>query len=334
MRITVGFPVGEGRLVLRTAHDWERDLEAVRSGPEGAEFDVDIGGSHLAMKPCLRLGDELRWARGADYVLSAWEPDPQIWPYFDGPEQGRITDRQVFEQGDHRHEVRVYLPPGYDGNPLRTYPVLYMQDGQNLFFPEEAFGGNEWQVDETMDRLDRMNAVRKVIVVGVRPQDRMRDYTRPGYEAYGRFLAGQIKPWVDGHFRTRPGATDTVVMGSSLGGVVSLYLAWQFPQVFGGAACLSSTFGYQDDLFERIAREPKPQVRVYLDSGWPRDNFDATNAMRDLLVTRGFRLGDDLLQWSFPQGKHNEGSWAERIHVPFQFFFGRAWSAQRQRAAG
>ena len=148
------------------------------------------------------------------------------------------------------------------------------------------------------------------------------------------FLVHQLKPWVDAQFRTWTAPADTVVMGSSLGGVVSLYLAWQHPQVFGGAACLSSTFGYQDDLFDRIAAEPKRPVRLYLDSGWPRDNFDATNAMRDLLVTRGYRLGEDLLQWSFPQGLHNEGSWAERIHVPFQFFFGRAWRAQRLRLAG
>ena len=72
----------------------------------------------------------------------------------------------------------------------------------------------------------------------------------------------------------------------------SLRVRWA--EVFGGAACLSSTFGYQDDLFERIAREPKRSVRLYLDSGWPRDNFASTNAMRDLLVTRGYELGRDL----------------------------------------
>ena len=68
---------------------------------------------------------------------------------------------------------------------------------------------------------------------------------------------------------------------------------------------------------------------IYLDSGWPRDNFDATNAMRDLLVHRGYRLGSDLVHFSFPEGLHDESSWAARLHVPFQLFFGRAWSAGR-----
>jgi hypothetical protein len=87
--------------------------------------------------------------------------------------------------GPRRGARAVYLPPGYHENTLRTYPVLYMQDGANLFFAEEACGGSEWQVDETMDRLDRMNAVRKVIVVGIAPIDRMRDYTRPRRSASG-----------------------------------------------------------------------------------------------------------------------------------------------------
>jgi predicted alpha/beta superfamily hydrolase len=204
-----------------------------------------------------------------------------------------------------------------------------MQDGKNLFFPEEAFAGTEWRVDETMDRLDQMNAIRKAIVVGVHPADRMKDYTRPGYESYGRFLVETLKPTIDATYRTRPGREDTVVVGSSLGGVVSLYMVWHHADVFGRAACLSSTFGVFDDLFSRIASEPRRDILLYLDSGWPRDNYDATNAMRDLLLARGFRLGVDLLQFSAPEGLHSEASWAARLHIPFQFFFGRAWLAQR-----
>jgi len=174
-----------------------------------------------------------------------------------------------------------------------------------------------------------MNAIRKAIVVGVSPPDRNAAYTAPGYGPYGEFMAGTLKPWVDAALRTRPEPASTMVMGSSLGGVASLHLAWAHPHVFGRAACLSSTFGYQDDLFERIARDPKPPIQVYLDSGWPRDNYDATNAVRDRLVARGFRLGEDLLHFSFPEGLHTERSWAVRTHLPFQFFLGRAWTARR-----
>lgn len=330
MRITVRYPIGRGHLVLRTSLDWDRDLAPVESGLGHAVFDVSFDAITLAFKPCLVRDDGFFWARGSDYVVSGHDPDPEVYPFFFADERGRVSDVMTFERAGRAHAVRVYLPPGHDENTRRTYPVLYMQDGRNLFLPEEAYGGREWHVDETMDRLDRMNSLRKVIVVGIAPIDRMVDYTLRGYADYGRFLVDTVKPRIDQTFRTRTSPKDTVVMGSSLGGVVSLYLAWQHSGVFGNAACLSSTFGYEDDLFARIAHEAKRPIRVYLDSGWPRDNFDATNAMRDLLVHRGYRLGDDLLSFSFPEGLHNELSWADRVHVPFQYFFGRAWAASRK----
>ncbi len=327
MRISVRYPFhDQDRVILRTSLDWDRDVEPTTRDATHASFEVSFASPTLELKPCLARGDAFCWSQGDNYLLSAHDPDPEIWPFFFAATRGTVSEPMSFERDGQHHAVRVYLPPGYHENTLRTYPALYMQDGRNLFLAEEAFGGHEWQVDETMDRLDRMNAVRKVIVVGVAPIDRMRDYTRPGYEAYGRFMVSTLKPAIERAFRARPAACETVVMGSSLGGVVSLYLAWQHPEAFGNAACLSSTFGYQDDLFQRIAAEPRRAIRVYLDSGWPRDNFDVTNAMRDLLVHRGYRLGTDLLQFSFPEGLHDEGSWAGRIHVPFQFFFGRAWA--------
>jgi predicted alpha/beta superfamily hydrolase len=329
MRIQVNFPVSHGRLVLRTEHDWDNDVEAVETTDNVTTFMVELTRPTLALKPCLRRGSAFLWARGPNYVLNAHEPFPSLYPYFEGSEHGRVSDVLPFTFAGVTRSVRIYTPPGYAENPLRRYPVVYMQDGKNLFFPDEAFAGNEWRVDETMDRLDQMNAIRKAIVVGVHPADRMCDYTKPGYEAYGHFVVEQLKPFIDATYRTRTGRQDTVVIGSSLGGVVSLYLAWQHPDVFGRAACLSSTFGLFDDLFERVAREERRDILLYLDSGWPRDNYDATNAMRDLLVARGFRLGVDLLQFSAPEGLHTEASWAARLHIPFQFFFGRAWLAQR-----
>ncbi len=331
VRLEVRYPVCADALVLRTADDWDRDLVPVAATAEGAVFDLAFDGPFLALKPCLRRAGALHWSVGDDYVLSAHEPDPVIWPAFFASPRGEVSPLLRFEGAGRSHAVRVYTPPGYAENTLRRFPVLYMQDGKNLFFPDEAFGGQEWRVDETMDRLDQMNSVRKVIVVGVAPHERMVDYTAPGYDAYGRFLTTTLKPAIDAGWRTRPEPASTVVSGSSLGGVVSLRLAWHHPEVFGGAMCMSSTFGFQDDLFERLETEPRPPIRIYLDSGWPRDNFDATNAMRDLLVARGFTLGDDLLAFSFPEGTHQEASWAARLHVPFQFFFGRAWAAARAR---
>ncbi|GDX81264.1 hypothetical protein LBMAG42_30750 [Deltaproteobacteria bacterium] len=329
MRIEIVYPVAEGRLVLRTEADWEADLEPAALTTTGAVFDVQVPGPTVALKPGLLGETGLRWAHGPNYVLSADDPDPQIYPLFEAEPKGRVSGVMRLAGPGGEFGIRVYEPPGYHENTLRTFPVVYMHDGKNLFFPEEAFAGDEWGVDETMDRLDEMNAIRKAIVVGVSPPDRNHAYTAPGYGPYGRFMAEELKPWVDGGWRTRPAAASTIVMGSSLGGVAALHLAWEHPEVFGRAACLSSTFGHADDLFERVGRGPKPAIQVYLDSGWPRDNYDATNAMRDRLVASGFRLGEDLLHFSFPDGVHAERSWAMRAHLPFQFFLGRAWTARR-----
>ena len=218
LRIHVRYPVGSDTLVLRASTDWDADVLPVDATTEGAVFEVPLAGASVELKPCLRRGGDLHWAVGENYVLSAHDPDPEIWPYFFDAARGAVGPLLQVEGQGRSHAVRVYTPPGYAENTLRTYPVLYLQDGRNLFFPEEAFGGQEWHVDETMDRLDQMNAARKVIVVGVAPRDRMEDYTAPGYGPYVRFLAEVLKPRMDAEFRTRTGPADTVVGGSSLGG--------------------------------------------------------------------------------------------------------------------
>ena len=153
MRVCVNYPVGVERLVMRTAHDWDRDvLPAARDGLR-AWFELPLVGHTLECKPCLREGATVHWSKGRNYVLNGHAPGRDLWPYFFGDEHGRVSDVVKVDFEGEARAVRVYHPPGYDENTLRRFPVLYMHDGQNLFFPEEAFAGNEWQVDETMDRL-------------------------------------------------------------------------------------------------------------------------------------------------------------------------------------
>ena len=171
--------------------------------------------------------------------------------------------------------------------------------------------------------LDKMNAIEEVIVVGIHPNDRMTEYTSPGYEDYGRFIVETLKPLIDTKYRTLAGSSNTAVMGSSLGGVVSFYLGWQWPDVFGKVACLSSTFAYRDNLLERVFAEPKRKLRIYLDSGWPADNYEPTRSMRDRLIWKGYRPGSELFYLAFPEAKHDENAWAVRSPIPFQFLFGK-----------
>ena len=187
-------------------------------------------------------------------------------------------------------------------------------------------------MDETSQTLRAMRAVEDFIIVGVYSGDRMHEYTRPGYEAYARSLVEEVVPEEDRRLRAGGHRRFRSVWGSSLGGVVSFYTAWQHSDVFGSAICMSSTFSHKDNLIDRVLSEPKRDVAFYLDSGWPGDNYEVTMAMATALVSRGWQYGLDLIHLSFPQAEHSESAWSVRLHVPMQFFNGAVARASRRLA--
>lgn len=334
----VHYPLERGRLVLRTERDWDRDVEPVAVSDEGRcfAFELEHDRPFLFCKPCIQDGAALHWSVGANTLALLRGRRQRVNPHFFSGEHGSMT--RVLEcPSEHMGralQVRLYLPPGYDENTLKRYPVLYMHDGANLFLPDEAFLGQEWHMDRALDLLNAMSLIDRVLVVGVYATDRMRDYTQPGYEAYGRALVDELKPWIDERYRTLTGPTNTAIMGSSLGGVVSFYCAWQHPQVFGNAACLSSTFGYRDDLLDRVRAEPlepRRDLRIYLDSGWPNDNYEVTLSMAHALIGRGFDLGQNVVHFAFPLARHTERAWGARVHLPLQLFSGKARRAAELR---
>ena len=336
-RIQVHYPAGQGRMVLRTELDWDLDVEPTEVSDDGATstFVLEAGRPFLYLKPCLRNGDDApRWAVGPNLLaLLTTEQTGDVYPHFEGSDRGSFSEVVELDSTilGRKHLLRAYLPAGYRENPLRRYGVLYMQDGKNLFFPEEAFLGREWQVDEVLDLLDSMSAVDRVVVIGIYSEDRMTDYTKPGYEGYARSVVEEIRPVVAERLRVLDSPLETAVLGSSLGGVVAFYMAWQYPEVFGYAACMSSTFSYQDDLIERVLSEPKSTAKFYLDSGWPGDNYEVTLAMAMALVERGYRVREDFLHLAFPLEEHDERAWGKRLHLPLQLALGRPGLAQRRR---
>jgi len=324
-RIRVYYPPERGEVVLRTELDWELDVPAVDRGDSFTEFEVATNRPYLYVTPCLNTQADSIWAGGAhSLVLMTAAGTRDIYPFFFGARRGDITEPIEFASAllGRQHKLRVYLPPGYGENPMRTYPVLYMHDGKNLFFPKEAFLGREWGVDATLALLDQMNAADQIVVVAIYSVDRENEYTLPGYERYGRSVVEEVKPRIDEMFHTKRDAASTAVMGSSLGGVVSFYMAWEWPRVFGTAICLSSTFSTQDNLMERVLREPKRDIQIYIDSGWPGDNYEVSLAMAVALIERGYEYGRDLMHYAFPLAEHSEPAWRERIHLPLQFFAG------------
>ncbi|MEN0065181.1 MAG: alpha/beta hydrolase-fold protein [Myxococcota bacterium] len=323
--IDVAYPTEGRRIALRTQLDWDRDVEPVLVEGAHAHFVIETNRRSLRYKPVLFDEQAMHWALGANRVAFASEPEFIEYPRF-FEEACTACDIVGFEthHGDHSHEVRVFLPPGYDENPLQRYPVVYMQDGHNVFFAEESAFGAHWRVVETLSTLNAMNALSPVIVVGIYPHDRMVEYTVPGVEHYGAFLVQTLKPRIDAEYRTLPGREHTAIMGSSLGGVAAFWVGWTHPATFGQAASLSATFGYRDDLAERVDREPVPPTRFYLDSGWPGDNYEAVRDLRARLVRRGLVPGSEMLYLAFPRATHSESSWAARLHIPFQFLFDEA----------
>lgn len=183
--------------------------------------------------------------------------------------------------------MRIYLPPSYHSNPGRRYPVLYVQDGQNVFSTagtNVAFGWGNWELDRTADRLAAAGAIQEILLVAVdNGPARLAEYSgahavdvpgpsnRTGFESYAAFVVGELKPRIDASHRTLPGPAHTAVMGSSLGGLCSVALAWDHPEIFGGAASLSGAFqvgrtNFLNSVLRTYQGKPKP-IRIYLDSG-------------------------------------------------------------------
>ncbi len=180
--------------------------------------------------------------------------------------------------------VRIYLPPSYHVQTNRRYPVLYLHDGQNVFSfagTNIAFGWGSWELDKTADRLSREGKMREIIMVGVdNSPSRMAEYggrhrqadadPLTAYEKYAAFLTKELKPRIDSEYRTVREPAATGVMGSSMGGICSVILAWDKPDVFGLAASLSGAFQVDTNFLDHVLRshqgKPKP-VRLYLDSG-------------------------------------------------------------------
>ena len=332
--LRVAYPSGAGRLMLRTEQDWDRDIEPIGVSDDGNlwTFEVAADQPFLYFKPCLVQDGERWWSVGANNLLLMGEPDQRVcYPFFKGSPHGRFSTLVEFPSRilGRTHRLRVYLPPGYDENTLATYPAAYMQDGQNLFFPDEAFLGQDWAVDRTSETLRAMSAVEEFVIIGVHSEDRMHDYTEPGYEAYARSLAEEVVPQAQRVLRVGAHRRYRTVWGSSLGGVVSFYTVWEHPRTFGTAVCMSSTFSHRDDLLDRVLAEPFRDVAFYLDSGWPGDNYEVTMAMATALVTRGWKYGHNLLHLCFPHAEHNETAWGLRLHLPMQFLTGAVARASR-----
>ena len=277
---------------------------------------------------------------------------------------GTIVDLGVLKSkyADPRRVV-VWLPNGYRARGPK-YAVLYMHDGQNLFDKATAGYGMEWQIDETLDRLIRDKKVRPTIVVGIwNTPKRLQEYVPskafrylpPAYrekvralyggdplsDSYLKFIVRELRPMIDRRFNVKTDRSDTAIMGSSMGSLVSLYAIDEYPDIFGGAGMMSThwplfmtpdgksvgdaEYAIVSSAFERYLAPALPDPathKLYFDHG--SETLDAIyaryqNRVDAVVARRGYRKGVNWLSLSFPGQKHNETSWASRVDVPLRF---------------
>ncbi len=251
---------------------------------------------------------------------------------------GQLRKHQQFRSRFLRNQrdLIVYLPPGYDEQPQRRFPVLYLQDGQNLFDGSTSFiPGMDWHVRQTADSLISSGMVQPIIIVGIynAGKARVREYTptrvpRLGggrADRFAKFLVEEVLPFVQREYSTLSGPAHTGLGGSSLGGLVSLYLGLRLPHIFGKLAALSPSVWWNQRVITRFAESSRvsPRPRIWLDIGTregPRVMEDVEQ-FRDVLLKKGWRLGEDLFYERVEGAEHNEAAWAQRVGPFLQFLF-------------
>ncbi len=218
-----------------------------------------------------------------------------------------------------RRPLYVWLPPTYASESERRYPVLYMQDGQNLFDEALAYGGSEWRVDETLTTLAGEGI--EAIAVGISHGGarRVREMTPFGAgnlgEAYLACIADTIKPRIDAEFRTYPDAIHTTMIGSSMGGLISLFAFFNRPDCFANAGVLSPALWPAHGAIANVVhRAPYLPGRIYLDNGTQEPS---ARPMADLLRAKGYDR--NLMYVSDKGGRHTESDWARRLPNALRF---------------
>jgi len=258
----------------------------------------------------------------------------QYWKDDTQPTKSTITGtlnyhRQMKAFGIAPRDIVVWLPPGYDIESDRQYPVLYMHDGQNIFDANTASFGTEWRIDETADSLIRSGVIQPLIIVGIyNTQHRTPEYanTKLG-KRYRRFIIRKLKPYIDKHYRTLPDRDHTAVGGSSMGGLVSFMLVWENDGVFSKAICMSPAFKIEElDYVTTVQnyKGPKKNIQIYIDNGGIELETQLQPGIDEMLTAlkqKGYRQNIEYFWFKDKNARHFESDWGKRMPwVLIQFF--------------
>jgi len=252
--------------------------------------------------------------------------------------EGQLRKHENFRSRFLRNQrsLIAYLPPDYDQQPRRRFPVLCLHDGQNLFDGSTSYiRGQDWHVGQTADAEIQSGRVEPLIIVGIynAGKSRIGEYTPTKMpklgggraDRYGKFLLEEVMPFVQREYRVDGAAGRTGIGGSSLGGLVSLYLGLRQPEVFGRIAALSPSVWWNQRVIHRFAErmsvESRP--RIWLDIGMREGSriVEDVERYRDILLSRGWHDGDDLHYERVEGAEHNELAWAQRVGPFLRFLY-------------
>ena len=277
-----------------------------------------------------------------------WQDYQEVYPKDSGHRVvGNVLVAQnvVSPQLNNGRDIIVYLPPSYTMSSKR-YPVLYMHDGQNLFDHATSYAG-EWLVDETLEDLARNEGL-EAIVIGISNNGAKRldeyspfvDHTYGGGQGnhYVSFIANTLKPLIDHEFRTLPQRRKTGIIGSSMGGLISLYAFFHREDIFGFAGAMSPSLWFaKGAIYGYIQTASYLPGKVYLDAGTrelggsphavaqrreSRRYYAGVRRMKRLLLNKGYRPIRDILYVEEQWARHSEEAWARRLPRALRFFLG------------
>jgi enterochelin esterase-like enzyme len=259
--------------------------------------------------------------------------------------------------------IDVWLPEGYDSGV--KHAVLYMQDGQMLFDSTTTWNKQEWHVDEVISKMLLEGKIKDCIVVGICNNNEYRNSeyfpvvaldglmeptrssivknllkNKPQSDNYLKFIVGELKPYIDKTFSTFDDPLNTIIIGSDMGGLISVYAFCKYPEVFGGAACISTHWPiigtgwlYNPQITESTARAFReylssnlpspPRGKIYFDYGTENNLYKPSQQLVDTLMKKAGYTSVNWITREFNDPDHSERSWSKRLHVPLEFLLGK-----------
>ena len=318
---------GKVKMEPKGDHTWSKEITVSR--PVSIEYKYTLGtwereGADANGSPLANFVAEVSQDKTVKDTVLFWTTAGR-----QRVNHGQITGtvryhRKMSGEGIQDRDLVVWLPPGYETDTTRRYPVIYMHDGQNIFDPVTSAFGVDWSIDETVDDLIRKKSIEPVIVVGIyNTSDRMKEYT-PGDKGtvYMNFVVRVVKPFIDSTYRTKADRNNTIVGGSSAGGTISFMLVWEHPDIFSKAICMSPAFqslspgGWDYARVVQSSKGKKKNVFFYIDNGGiglDSQLQPGIDAMLTALRSEGYEDGKDFVFVCDPTAKHFEADWAKRF---------------------